>query len=579
MTTTLENLDENPEPESAPLPDNPWMGLLARLRPRHVILLAIFGGLFLCLNYVPLRHTDLWGHVGIGQWIQAQGELPSQDPFMPLARGVRMVDTAWLAQVFFARIEHWGGAALLSDVFALVMLAKVLVMTRTYFIQSQTLVLSLAAVAVALGIGWPRLMSLRPETLGAVCFAVLLLITVSLEKALARRAQQGNLSSRWPLIVWVVTPLLFALWANLHGSFACGLAVLGCHGLGRVIQVGWQTRSVRAVVADPLAQQWLLLTELALAATLINPYGIDLLIETATFARNENLSDVREWYPLVLKSATGAGFGVGWALAMLSLRFSQRRVRPAEVLLFLLFSYAAVSSIRMIGWFAQVSLVVLVPHLSDIAGRIWNRRLESEFVPDNRPNLYVCVSCLFVIWVTFALSDLSRPLLGGKPRSVESLYTKETPLALTKYLVKNPPQGQIFNPQWWGDYLVLKGPPHLRVFVTSNIHLVPRQVWRDFLRVGFNGMTVEDTLNRYAVTTVVVDTDLQPLLVAAMRRARGWSLKYEDDQGMIWERAPRAEAGAKSAPEVPAEKPQPNDTAAKTRADTPSRATDLARAR
>ena len=144
---------------------------------------------------------------------------------------------------------------------------------------------------------------------------------------------------------------------------------------------------------------------------------------------------------------------------------------------------------------------------------------------------------MLVLWISFSFSSLRRPVLGGPARTEAQLYTQQTPKGVSRYLRENPPDGQIFNPQWWGDWLVWDGPSGLQPFVTTNLHLVPRRVWRDYLAIANAQPGWERALDRYATTFVVVDRSSQPLLARAIRSADGWVLRYEDEQGQVYARA------------------------------------------
>jgi len=513
----------------------------------HVVATLLFGSLFLLFSLSPLRATDLWCHVLYGGWILEHRALPEEDPFMPLAEGVPITDSAWLAQVAFAKIHEVGGAEWLSNTFALVGLATFLVLARCFYLQTKRLSLMLLGVLMIVGVGWSRLLTVRPETLSALCFALLLWLLVSREPDYDSMAD-GKETFRWRWRIWLVTPLLFVAWANLHGSFLCGLGVLACFALGRILEVGWQQRSLVAVLGDAGVQRWLLLGEIATAATLINPYGVDLLIDAATFSRNVNLQDIVEWFPMTFTGVAGREFVLAWVVLMVVLRHSRRRVPAAHALLWALFGVASVTHVRMIGWFAPVYVITVLPHVVGFARRWWpGKQIEagraartvqgSNELPPGRSWVYSLV-CLLVVWICFAFSGVSQQLLGNTPRSDAQLYGDSTPLALSAYLRENPPSGQIFNPAAWGDWLVLAGPPGLKPFVTTNIHVTPAQVWRDYVRVEIARPGWENALDRYAVTTVVADKVNQPIFEAALRNSTGWVLAYEDVQAAVYVRSP-----------------------------------------
>src|SRR5690606_22618604 len=51
---------------------------------------------FIYCSYLPVYHTDIWGHVSYGDWILKHGSLPAEDPYVDLAAGVDIINNAWL---------------------------------------------------------------------------------------------------------------------------------------------------------------------------------------------------------------------------------------------------------------------------------------------------------------------------------------------------------------------------------------------------------------------------------------------------------------------------------------------------
>lgn len=571
---------------SAPGPAARWAG---RFRPLHLAYALAFGGLFLYFNYLPLFHTDLWGHVAFGEWILEHRALPTEDPWQPLAAGMPLVGSAWLGQVTLAAVHKLAGPAGLAVLFAVLMTAAYALLARAAVLATGYGWSGLVSLVLVVTIGWSRLMTLRPEVLGSFCFAALLWLAAVIDRRLhPRPAYRTNGSdgehvssptpdwpvqpqaARIPVLVWLALPLIMMCWANLHGSFVCGLGLLACLAGGEALDAAWRLRSPWAALADSGTRQWILLAELSAAATLINPYGIDLWIEVLRFSSNENLRDITEWYPLVLASPTGVQFALAWLAGVVLVRVSPLRFRAAEVLAWGLFSSLVATSLRMIGWFAMVASVVLMRHLGATlraasARREAARRAEvPEAAQANAAGTalategalagaagghwYWCAATLFVLWLAFALSDLSRPLLGGAPRSENKLYSRQTPLALAAWLRENPPQGQVFNPQWWGDWLAYRGPAGMKLFVTTHVHLLPPRVYRDYTRVATLRDGWEETLARYNVTTVIVDKELMQSLLLAMRQRTRWALRYEDGQAAVFVRqGPGALANAEAA--------------------------------
>ena len=73
------------------------------------------------------------------------------------------------------------------------------------------------------------------------------------------------------------------------------------------------------------------------------------------------------------------------------------------------------------------------------------------------------------------------------------------------WLRDHPPAGLVFNVFEWGDYLLWAGPPDVKVFVTSQAHLVPRDIWRDYLSVINQSSGWNEVFDRYGVQTLLLD--------------------------------------------------------------------------
>ncbi len=528
-------------------PDSLKAALSARfaLSWQQCLMCGCFAIFFVYLSYIPLFHSDIWGHVLYGQWILEHAAIPQSDPFLPLAEGVRVVDTGWLSQVILGGATQIGGVEALSVIFAVVVLCSYLVQTRVFYLFGQRIGIAMMGAGLSLFVGFSRHAIIRPEIFGMLCLSLLLWMVVRCEpwRSRARAFSGGPAVRSWPVWIWFAIPLLFAFWANAHGSFAVGLVFLACHAIGRIIEVAWRTTSFQAVVADRGVQRWVFATELATAATLLNPYGVDLLIETATFGGNPNLRDVMEWFPLRLIDLEGLQVCVVIVLLVAVMRHSRQRVRATDVLLLLVFGFAMAPTIRMIAWFAPIFTFVMLPHLTDIYARLttaFSRPSTTKVVPADgtapKPQFGLSLVTLLILWCAFAFSPISQFVLGGKPRKREQIYSNDTPLELADYLRENPTDDLIFAPQWWGEWLLWESGRDLNVFMTTNVHLAPSQVWRDYMRIARGNAGWEQALDRYMVGTLVVHKELQPELARRVRRSAEWEVVYEDDDGFVAKR-------------------------------------------
>lgn len=519
----------------------PHIGPQYALSWPHLLVSGFFALLFLFANHNPLNGSDLWGEVSYGEWILNERRLPAEDPFVPLAAGMPIVDTEWLGQVAFGGIVQAGGEAWLSHVFAIVVLLTYVVLFAAAYQQTRRIGVALLTTIIILVLAFSRLLVMRPEVLASLCCAILLLIVVRLRRSGDETGGDcRHVFSRgadWSAYLFL--PAIMAVWANVDGSFFVGLAIVWCHFLGRAIDAVVATRNLKAALSDRLMRRWLLLSEFATVAVLLNPYGIDLLIGRAALAVNANLADVPEWQPLRTVSLVGWGMLVSWGLLLLLLRCSRKRVRPADVLLIAVFTAAVWFRVRNSVWYAYVYGIVIAPHLADLVSRKWPAKAADQPpVIDKRlfGRTYIhTLACALLLWIGLALSPIFTSTVGGSPRTPEQLHDRRTPLGVTAFLRQHPPAQEVYAPQWWGGWLVWDGPPGLKPFVTTNtVAVVPRRVWLDNLRILAGEPGWQRTLEKYRVQTIVVHKDEQRRLESQVRQLPAdWQIVYEDDLALV----------------------------------------------
>ncbi len=482
---------------------------------------ALIGGAFLLLSYVDVWHTDVWGHLSYGRWIQQTGSVPETEPLMPLAQGVPFIDVAWLSQwLGYHAYDRWGVAALQLLFAASVSLTAALLAVSLRRRTGSMLAAALGIAAFA-WINWRPLMIVRPQLAGLVCFTMLLVWLTS---------------TRWRRWYWAAVPALFAFWANLHGSFPVGLLLIAALGAGRWIDVLWRTRRIGCALKDRTFLRLLLLLQLAAAAVLLNPYGLGVYAEVLTFSRNPNLADLTEWDPLNVRMQHGQAAAAVAVLLCVFYRFTQRRVRSAELLLLVGIGAMALWHSRMLVWWGVVAAYYLSLH----GGAIWRRMRHGQHSSSPRSGKWSVVTA-GMAWICFAYTPFGLTLLHGRPADPEQAEAQfrrsvsdQTPIDAVKYLVEKQPRGQMFNTYEWGDYLLWAGPSDVQVFAASHAHLIPEEVWDDYMRIAYASDDWKGGLDRYGVNTVLIDHRWRASLIRRMKSDPDWEVGYEDSTAVVF---------------------------------------------
>jgi hypothetical protein len=485
----------------------------ARLPKAFAGYTAVVGLALLFFSHQPLWHTDLWGHLSYGQTIVENGAIPQTEPLMPLARGVSLVDTAWLSQVIGFVTYRATGAPGIQFLHALLMVGCVASLLWLFHRRTKNPVLCVAGIVLFLWVEWQQLKIVRPQSAGLLCFVLLCVLLMG---------------KRWSRVHWFLVPALMTAWANLHGSFPVGLAMLGVFCVGRGFNIVRRTGSLKSLLHDRWVRRYFLLLELGAVAALINPYGVGLYTEVFSFSASPNLKGLADWQPLTLRMWQGQAAAVMTVCLLFAYRLSPRRVASAEVLLLLGLGAATLWTSRFLVWWGPVAAYYFVLH----AQATWRlRAVREQAAPSPRRSIWTVVT-IGIIWLSFAPTPFALQTLHGGDIKFKSSVSRYTPINVAGYLQQHPPQGLIFNPLEWGDFLHWAGPQEMQVFVTSHVHLVPTEVWQDYQRVSnlINGWDI--TLDRYGVNTVVLDKLRHTNLIESLRHHDDWDVAYEDGDGV-----------------------------------------------
>ena len=486
---------------------------------------VLIGVLFLFFSFRPLWHTDLWGHLAYGRTLVTTKTLPITEPLMPLASGVPFVDTAWLSQVVgYAMFDRLGFTSMSFLYAAAITSMAVLLLYRGYQ-RSQSVGITVLGLVIWLWGCWQHLNIIRPQLAGMLCFIILLTLVTSRHRR------------TWH---WVAVPALFAAWANFHGSFLVGFVLLAGLAAGRAMDLAVRCGEFRAIRRDSLVRRYVLMLELAAVAVLLNPYGLRLYAEVLSISSNPNVAELVEWGPLQLRMSQGQASAAIGLLLIVLYRLSPRRVTSAEVLLLFGFGAAALWSSRMIVWWMPLAAYYAVVHASAIWHK-WQQPIEP--LPISPRNGRWSVVTVGAAWFCFAITPFGGRLLHGDQGKlkVSRMVSSQTPLGVVEHLhkmaeQKRLPRGQAFNTYEWGDYLLWAGPPEVKVFVASHAHLVPREVWNDYVAVSNGSADWDDRLDRYGVNLIILDEATHDGLIRKLRENDRWLTSYSDNVGAVFTR-------------------------------------------
>ena len=187
---------------------------------------------------------------------------------------------------------------------------------------------------------------------------------------------------------------------------------------------------------------------------------------------------------------------------------------------------------RMLNWWAPIAGMVIGTHLiaSIRKSTAWLKNPQ----PGKRTGLWTVVN-VGLVWILFAFTSFGVQMLHGRV----PLLSKETPLATVAFLesAENLPRGIAFVPAEWAGYVMNRGPKSIEPMVNLHVHLIPEQVWGDYIRLVNGPSDWNSLMDEYGINMAVVDKDRQAGLTKRIRESADWKALYEDRQAVVFVRS------------------------------------------
>jgi hypothetical protein len=392
---------------------------------------------------------DLWGHVRFGlDWLQSR-RLPSIDPYS-FTQDVPWINHEWLAESFMGVAYQNLGSPGLVVLKGILAAATFLVLAAALKKASPPWRWSSLLLAV-LG-SFPVVWTVRPQ------LWTLLLLTWEC------RILTGPSRARYLL------PPIFALWANLHGGWILGLAVLAGWSLGEFFQPQVKRPSARVILGIGAA---------CLGATLCTPYGWRLWQLLATTVRLSR-DDITEWQPIWYDDPGNVALwlaGVAWAL--LVLRHAQERPRAQVLGVVAMLAVEALLVVRLVALFIAASVILLAPSLPEP-----DPRAEPNG-PKGRTVLDVAVACLALALIV---------VQSGTPTCIQ-IRGGWLDVTAVAALSARAPSGRLVTAFDWGEYAIWHLGPRLKVSIDGRREtLYSEEVRRRHAAIALGEPTALQTL-------------------------------------------------------------------------------------
>jgi hypothetical protein len=496
----------------------------ARLRPLFTLdtvrLLLAPAMAFIATGLDRGYQTELWQHLARGRLIAREGAVVSVDRFTFTVPGRAVRDNNWLSQLLYYALHWLGGLGLVQLANSLTLAVTLALLVRLCRRASgSTRVAAVVGVGAFVGL-WQTLL-IRPQS-----FSMLLFVTLY---GLLQRARMKS------ALLWLVPPLM-ALWANVHGGFAVGLALIAAF----TAPAAWQ----RLIGSGPDSQRiWPLAACLLAAAlaTLLNPYGWDVYRYAGNLSALGVARGIEEWLPPSPSTLVGCAFAASVISVAVLVFQSRHRLTVEEVCILGCFLVPACLSVRMTVWW----FLAAAPVAARLYGAPGLSAAESS-PPDigaaARPSPLAGAALASMLTVCLgSLPWLERynPLLGtARPaRRVEAdllelanaLPGSDAPDTLRQPL-------RVFTRMEWANYLTWQLDGRTPVFVEGHVELYPAEVWDQYVTVNDARRGWRDVLDRYGVRFLLLDQTYHAALLLEVRRSDEWVRRSGAGPAVLFER-------------------------------------------
>lgn len=468
-------------PRAAP----PW--------PVHLLALAVLAtGL-----WFPgiLGDGDTWWHVLTGEWILDHRAVPRTDLYSFSMPDAPWTAHEWLSEILMAgafRIAGWSGVVALCA--GAVALAAWLLGRRIACDLAPPAIV--VVLTTALGLAGTSLLA-RPHILA---LPVLTAWTIGLLDA--REAERTP--SPWLLPLMVV-------WANLHGGYAFGIALVAPFALEALLAAAPAARG-RTLLA------WSAFGLAALGSALVTPFGVEGLLFPFKLLGLASLAGVAEWQPVSFATLNPLGIAllalVGFAL------YRPVRVPPVRLMLLVGLIHLALAHSRHQLLLAIVGPLVLARPLALAIGASEEIASSARVAWGERfaPALAATFAIGLVAW------RLAVP--------IERVDGPVSPIAAVAAVPEALRAEPVLNEYGFGGYLIWAG---IRPFVDGRIDMYGDALMSEYeAATRSTGPALERLIDRYRIAWSIVPPG--DAVAGALDRMPGWRRIYADRHAVVYAR-------------------------------------------
>lgn len=413
--------------------------------------------LFVAIGYFLLSANiwdyDFWWHLATGRYIVETRSIPSTDPFsftsqlsenssLYPGREHFILSQYWLAQVIFYGLYQVFGFAGIGGLRAAIVLLTLYLIYSSLRRSGAMFYIAYIFTFVAF-LGMLKFSGERP-----VLFTLLGSVLVFVAIDGYERERSG---------FFYLLPLVMLLWANLHGGFILGDAIIMVFVITEIMKVALK----RSAYTTREKLSFFIVSAIAIGMSGLNPNGFFAFLIALSKEYLPFYAGIQEYQaPFRLYALKLSSLDYGYLIALFSapviLLLRNRKFNPTRLVLLVCLGAASLSAVRFTSYYTLIACLVLGVELS-----LWLREHENKFVIDSRLLNVIFSVTMVVSSILYAVNFIS--FREFKIR--ESTLT--TPKFAADFIQRNGLKGNMLNSYESGGYLAWRLYPDIKTFIDT----------------------------------------------------------------------------------------------------------------
>ncbi|MFZ0800205.1 MAG: hypothetical protein WAM98_20670, partial [Terriglobales bacterium] len=492
-------------------------------------------------------------HIRTGEQILATHTLPRTDPFSSTMQGQPWFAWEWLYDLLLGILHRACGLNGVVWLCALLISATFVLLLSQLLQRGTGLLLAIVLMLLAEAVSAIHLYA-RPHIVSWLLSVLWFVVLEHWDEW--ERGEHASLP-RW--IPWFF-PASMVLWANLHGGWLFGMALLGIYTLAAFIE-SLRTQDALAAIrvahrARAMAKAW----AASAVATLVNPFGWRLHAHVYRYLSDRYLMDridefmspdFHGWAQRCFAAILMLTLLAFWGNATSNNRTS---LRLNHLLVVLLAVYAGFYSSRNLPLSSMLLVLIAGPILWEDFTSLADKPDAWQFVRNSTARISKFSDRMGTqemqfrghVWpVIVVVLGLAICLHGGRLGSRQLIHAQfnpqKMPVAAVTFLQeelhgKHPSTNPVFSTDTWGGYLIYRLYPERKVVVDDRHDLYGSNRVRQYLILMQAEPGWQGVLKEWQIQTVLlpIDSTLANLL---RELPLDWRVAYEDKVAVVFERS------------------------------------------